>query len=412
METSNDDHHHRDRPADRRDARPVRRAGRRSTTARTGSSTRTSRSCAQSGYLLAAVPTEFGGAGLGLDEYRQAAAPARLRRPGDRAGRQHALLLDRRRRRPAAARATRRAAGCSRRPPRARSSPRSTARPATTSRCCCRRPRPSGSTGGWEITGHKIFGSLSPVWTLRRLPRDGHLRPGRTRRSSTASCHATPTGYEIVETWDTLGMRATQSQDTVLDKAFVPDETSCWCARPGSPAPACSRSAIFAWALHGLRRRCTSAPPSGPSTSRSSSMPKRTSIALTRSMAHHPEVQHNVAEMRIALDAAEALLERHHRLGDRRRRTPTGRCASSAPATSSSTRPTTSSTGRSTCRAARRSFKRNRLEQLFRDVRMGRFHPGNTLLAHELIGKLCLGHRTPTTRSAGVSQQRSEHGTG
>ena len=37
------------------------------------------------------------------------------------------------------------------------------------------------------------------------------------------------------------------------------------------------------------------------------------------------------------------------------------------------------------------AFKRNRIEQLFRDVRMGRFHPGNTLLAHELIGKLCLG---------------------
>ena len=34
---------------------------------------------------------------------------------------------------------------------------------------------------------------------------------------------------------------------------------------------------------------------------------------------------------------------------------------------------------------------RNRLEQIFRDVRMGRFHPGNTLLAHELIGKMCLG---------------------
>jgi alkylation response protein AidB-like acyl-CoA dehydrogenase len=37
------------------------------------------------------------------------------------------------------------------------------------------------------------------------------------------------------------------------------------------------------------------------------------------------------------------------------------------------------------------AFKANRLEQIFRDVRMGRFHPGNTLLAHELIGKLCLG---------------------
>ena len=33
-------------------------------------------------------------------------------------------------------------------------------------------------------------------------------------------------------------------------------------------------------------------------------MPKRTSIALTNSMAHHPEVQHEVAEMRMALDAA------------------------------------------------------------------------------------------------------------
>ena len=37
------------------------------------------------------------------------------------------------------------------------------------------------------------------------------------------------------------------------------------------------------------------------------------------------------------------------------------------------------------------TFKASRLEQIFRDVRMGHFHPGNSLLAHELIGKLCLG---------------------
>ena len=35
--------------------------------------------------------------------------------------------------------------------------------------------------------------------------------------------------------------------------------------------------------------------------------------------------------------------------------------------------------------------RRSRLDQLFRDVRMGRFHPGNSMLAHELVGKLCLG---------------------
>jgi len=36
-------------------------------------------------------------------------------------------------------------------------------------------------------------------------------------------------------------------------------------------------------------------------------------------------------------------------------------------------------------------FKRQRLEQLFRDSRLGRIHPANLLLTHELIGKMSLG---------------------
>jgi alkylation response protein AidB-like acyl-CoA dehydrogenase len=36
-------------------------------------------------------------------------------------------------------------------------------------------------------------------------------------------------------------------------------------------------------------------------------------------------------------------------------------------------------------------FKRNRLEQLFREARLGRIHPANTLLAHEVVAKLSLG---------------------
>jgi alkylation response protein AidB-like acyl-CoA dehydrogenase len=31
------------------------------------------------------------------------------------------------------------------------------------------------------------------------------------------------TGYIIKETWDVLGMRATRSDDTILENAFVPD---------------------------------------------------------------------------------------------------------------------------------------------------------------------------------------------
>jgi alkylation response protein AidB-like acyl-CoA dehydrogenase len=36
-------------------------------------------------------------------------------------------------------------------------------------------------------------------------------------------------------------------------------------------------------------------------------------------------------------------------------------------------------------------FKRSRIEQLFRDARLGRVHPGNSLLMHELVGKMSLG---------------------
>ena len=36
-------------------------------------------------------------------------------------------------------------------------------------------------------------------------------------------------------------------------------------------------------------------------------------------------------------------------------------------------------------------FKRNELERLYRDVRAGGFHPANSLLAHEIVGKIALG---------------------
>ena len=120
-------------------------------------------------------------------------------------------------------------------------------------------------------------------------------------------------------------------------------------------------------------------------------MPLRTSIALTRSMAHHPEVQHHVAAMRMTYDAAEALLERT--ASD----WATGVAHADWPVRLVGTRHTVISSAHDIVDRAMdlsggaAAFKRNRLEQLYRDVRMGRFHPGNTLLAHELVGKLCLG---------------------
>ena len=36
-------------------------------------------------------------------------------------------------------------------------------------------------------------------------------------------------------------------------------------------------------------------------------------------------------------------------------------------------------------------FKSNELERLYRDVRCGGFHPANSFLVHEIVGKTVLG---------------------
>jgi alkylation response protein AidB-like acyl-CoA dehydrogenase len=243
--------------------------------------------------------------------------------------------------------------------------------------------------GGWQISGHKIFGSLTPVWTY-----GGFHAMDTSDPAAPKIVHGflprTASGYQIIETWDTLGMRATQSQDTVLDKAFVPDELCPLVVPAGFAGAGLFHVAIFAWALMGFASTYYGAARRAFDMT-IDNMPRRTSIALQGSMAHHPEVQHNVAEMRVSLDAAEALLDRTTHDWS------AGEAYEDWPVRLVATRyfvinqafdivdramDLTGGAG---------SFKRNRMEQLFRDVRMGRFHPGNTLLAHELIGKLCLG---------------------
>jgi alkylation response protein AidB-like acyl-CoA dehydrogenase len=46
-------------------------------------------------------------------------------------------------------------------------------------------------------------------------------------------------------------------------------------------------------------------------------------------------------------------------------------------------------------------FKRSRFEQLFRDARLGRIHPGSTELTHELVGNSASAS-TPTNNPVGL----------
>jgi alkylation response protein AidB-like acyl-CoA dehydrogenase len=244
--------------------------------------------------------------------------------------------------------------------------------------------------GGWELSGHKIFGSLSPVWDYLGLHAMDTSDPDNPKIVH-AFMPRDAKGYRINETWDVLGMRATASQDTILDKAFVADEHIGLVCPAGFAGAGPFQVGIFAWGLlgfgavySGVARRAYDIT--------IDSMHKRNSVALTRSMAYHPEVQHYVAEMRINLEQADALLERT--AGDWANGVDHGMewpvkivCAKYA---------VVNRAYEVVDRAMDLSggsgiFKHSRLEQLFRDSRLGRIHPGNLLLTHELVGKLSLG---------------------
>jgi alkylation response protein AidB-like acyl-CoA dehydrogenase len=244
--------------------------------------------------------------------------------------------------------------------------------------------------GGWEITGHKIFGSLSPVWSYLGVHAMDASDPANPQIVH-AFVHRDSPRYRIEETWDTLGMRATQSHDTILDSTFVPDAATVKVCPAGFAGADMYQVALFAWGLLGFAGVYTGIAQRAYDEV-TASLPRRTSVALTRSMAYHPEVQHNVAEMRIRLEAINAHLDRlcaDWSTGvDHGMEWPLKIVACKHDVVTRAWEVVDTAlemTGGSGV------FKRSRIEQLFRDARMGRFHPGNTLLTHELVGKMSLG---------------------
>ncbi len=118
----------------------------------------------------------------------------------------------------------------------------------------------------------------------------------------------------------------------------------------------------------------------------------KTSLAVSRSMAYHPGIQHAFAEMALALEPVEPLLEKV--AGDWSNGVDHG---ANWPAKIVSAKyHAVEACWRIVDRAMEVSggagmFRSNELERLFRDARCGRFHPANTFLAHEIVGKTVLG---------------------
>jgi alkylation response protein AidB-like acyl-CoA dehydrogenase len=244
--------------------------------------------------------------------------------------------------------------------------------------------------GGWQFTGHKIFGSLSPVWTQLGIHGMDTSDPANPKVVH-AFMPRDASGYRIENTWDTLGMHATMSNDTILDGVFVPDEATPIVCPAGFAGAGMFHVALFAWALLGFAGVYSSIARRAYDET-VTRMHQRHSIALTRSMAYHPEVQHHVAEMRIHLEAMNAHVDRvcdDWSTGvDHGMDWPAKIVACKYDVVNRAW--TVVDTALELSGGAG-IFKRSRFEQMFRDARLGRIHPGNTLLTHELVGKLSLG---------------------
>ncbi|GAC1383524.1 MAG: acyl-CoA dehydrogenase family protein [Acidimicrobiales bacterium] len=245
--------------------------------------------------------------------------------------------------------------------------------------------------GGYRIYGHKIFGSLSPVWTRLGLHAMDASDPENPKVVHAFMPRDTE-GYKIVETWDTLGMRATRSDDTVIDGAFIPDRYIARVVPAGLAGADNFVLGVFAWAeptfasmYIGLAERALELAVAG--------LKKKTSIAMGgRAMAYNPMIQHTVAEMVIELDSITAHVERvaadwsagvdHGGMWPSKLVVAKYKAVEGAKRIVDMAMEVSGGSG---------MFKSSELERLYRDVRCGGFHPANSAIAHEIAGKTALG---------------------
>ncbi len=251
--------------------------------------------------------------------------------------------------------------------------------------------------GGYRLTGRKQFGSNGPVWNwLGAHAMDADAAGGP--RVVHAFVERTSPGVTVVETWDTLGMRPSQSHDTVLDGVFVPD-ARVGCVTPAGDGTDLFVTAMSMWALPvfanvylGIAERALEIAVA--------SAKRKTSVAIERgAYAYNPMVQHQIAEMYLELDAALATANQfvsdwvngvdHGDQWGSKLYSMKWRSVEAAKRVVDIALDVTGGHG---------MFRGQELERLYRDVRCGGFHPGNDALVHEFVAKITLGIADETPR--------------
>lgn len=246
--------------------------------------------------------------------------------------------------------------------------------------------------GGYAFTGTKIFTSLSPAWT--RLGIFGKDVTGEEPVLVHAFITRDAPGYTIKDDWNTLGMRASQSNTTVLDGVVAPAERVFRKLPVGPNADplifsifACFET-LLAAVYTGLGERALAI---GVAT-----VQKRRSKKSGKSYAQDPDIRWRIADAALAMDGLYPQLESVARdvdnlvnhgsqwfpkmVGLKVRATETARTVVDLIIRVS---------GGGTY------FAGNELGRLYRDVLAGMFHPSDDESAHSTIANAWLGPVEP-----------------
>jgi alkylation response protein AidB-like acyl-CoA dehydrogenase len=258
--------------------------------------------------------------------------------------------------------------------------------------------RPDGD-GGYTFHGRKIFTSNSPAWTrLGVLGLDSSGGNGR-RGGEPRLVHAFVTrdggGFDILDDWDTIGMRASQSRTTLLDGAHAPADRVLRLLPPGPSLDPyvlgifTSFEVLLASVYAGIADRALELAVEA--------VGRRTSMKTGKPYSQDPDVRRRIADMALTQDSVWLQIDGITRDLDASASDSTlDRGAGWFRATAGLKVRVTEAARDVVDQAVRVSggstyFNSSELGRLYRDVLAGIFHPSSDDSAHATAAQSLLG---------------------
>lgn len=240
--------------------------------------------------------------------------------------------------------------------------------------------------GGFRIAGQKIFCTNTDIATHFSFTAR-YEDPERGPQVIICRTPLEAEGLEIVRTWDTLGMRATQSNDLKIEGLFVPDENLIH-SFPANHLDGVVVKTVFAHAMP-VFGACYLGIAGG-------AMEWARDFALKRGSHEDPEIHHLFAEMEILRQTGRSVI---WRLADEvesgellERRSTQEALANAVIAKYVATNNAVSIVDRVFDVVGGAAYHRRfPIERMYRDVRAGTVMPYNNREAHKLLGQTVLG---------------------